>query len=388
MAIDCLHLITGEYPPQPGGVADYTALLGRELAKAGADVHVWSSTGPETPTTSEVTVHRSAGRWSRADLRRLDAELDAFAPPRRLLVQYVPNAWGYKGMNLGFCHWLVHRRKRGDEIRVMFHEVWYQLERRDKPARWLLVLVQRLMARALMDACVCAYVSIPSWESLLRKSESSGRRPIVWLPVPSNVPLISDPDAVADVRRRLVPRGQTLLASFGTFGETIAAMLARIVPRLLQYDQGRVFLLLGRGGDRFASRLIAEHPDLAGRLISTGGLSPEALSIHLQACDLLIQPYPDGISSRRTSLMAGLAHGLAVVSNLGPRSEPLWGQGECLALAPEPNPEALIRRVESILAAPQDLSALRNSARTFYLNHFEITRTVETICGTPADVAV
>ena len=34
------HLITGEYPPQPGGVSDYTRFLASGLADAGETVAV------------------------------------------------------------------------------------------------------------------------------------------------------------------------------------------------------------------------------------------------------------------------------------------------------------------------------------------------------------
>ena len=34
------QVITGEYPPQPGGVGDYTAQVAAGLAAAGDEVHV------------------------------------------------------------------------------------------------------------------------------------------------------------------------------------------------------------------------------------------------------------------------------------------------------------------------------------------------------------
>ena len=39
---DSWHLLTGEYPPQPGGVADYTQQLARALSESGKQVHVWA----------------------------------------------------------------------------------------------------------------------------------------------------------------------------------------------------------------------------------------------------------------------------------------------------------------------------------------------------------
>ena len=48
-----------------------------------------------------------------------------------------------------------------------------------------------------------------------------------------------------------------------------------------------------------------------------GYLGPEALSYHLQAADIAIQPYPDGADTRRTSLMACLANGVPTVTTRG-----------------------------------------------------------------------
>ena len=36
-----LHILTGEYPPQPGGVGDYCALVAAGVAAEGRGVHVW-----------------------------------------------------------------------------------------------------------------------------------------------------------------------------------------------------------------------------------------------------------------------------------------------------------------------------------------------------------
>ena len=155
------HLLTGEYPPQIGGVSDYTMVLAGALAAAGAEIHVWATAlaGP-APDLVGVTVHRIAGRRSSADLSRLGAVLDAFAPPRRLLIQHVPNAWGYKGLNLGFGRWLAGRRRQGDDVRVMFHKVRYFTRLCDRPTRWLLAAVQRRMVRG--SRCQCARLCFDS----------------------------------------------------------------------------------------------------------------------------------------------------------------------------------------------------------------------------------
>src|SRR3954463_1068879 len=126
------HLITSEYPPQPGGVSDYTQVVARGLASAGDEVHVWcppagngakDAAESNEDNSSGVSVHRELGSFTPADLRRTGRLLRRFKAPRRLLVQWVPHGYGYQSMNLPFCLWLWRRAvSHRDEVEVMVHE--------------------------------------------------------------------------------------------------------------------------------------------------------------------------------------------------------------------------------------------------------------------------
>src|SRR6202008_3297942 len=94
------HVITCEYPPQSGGVSDYTYLAAKGLASHGDEVHVWCPTaGERAPEAPGVEVSQVLGRFSIFDLKNLGRNLDAFPGPRRLLVQWVPHGFGYKSLN-------------------------------------------------------------------------------------------------------------------------------------------------------------------------------------------------------------------------------------------------------------------------------------------------
>jgi glycosyltransferase involved in cell wall biosynthesis len=372
------HILTGEYPPRPGGVADYSHLVAAGLARSGAAVRVW--TGPAegpTPEAAGVVVDRRAGRWGPADLARLDAALDACPSPRRLLVQYAPNVWGYRGVNLGFCRWLVRRRRRGDDVWAMIHEAFYGWYLRDRPTRWALAAAHRLMIRSLLAASSRVFLSMPGLERRLRPYEPGPRRPMTWLPVPSNVPAVEDAAAVAATRRRVAPRGELVVGHFGTFGPSYRHLLAAALPPLLEDRPDRVGLLIGRGGGPFAAELAAAHPGLAGRLVATGGLAPEAASLHLQACDVLVQPYDDGVSTRRGSAMAGLAHGRPIATTRGRHTDPTWSAAGCVSLVAPDDPAALARAAEALLADPDARDRLGAAARAAYDRHFALERTIE-----------
>ena len=231
------------------------------------------------------------------------------------------------------------------------------------------------MVRDLLQASSQVYVSTPSWEPMLRRHEPSGRLcDVTWLPVPSTIPLQDDPAGVAALRQRLAPGGETLIGSFGTYSGAVAALLSQTLPRLLAGRDDRRAVLLGRGGVPFAERLGAVHPALKERLSAPGGLPPAEVSRYLQACDLLVQPYPDGVTSRRTSTTAALAHGRAVVTNRGALSEPFWAESGGVALAKAPEAKGLIEAAEGLLDDPGararlGVSALRLYERVFALEH-------------------
>ena len=104
-------ILTGEYPPQPGGVSDYTRNVARGLAQAGQAVRVFAPAcvGAD-PADAGVRVQRLSGGFGARGLKRLGAELATAGAQDRLLVQYAPHAFGWKGMNVPFCLWLRARK--------------------------------------------------------------------------------------------------------------------------------------------------------------------------------------------------------------------------------------------------------------------------------------
>jgi glycosyltransferase involved in cell wall biosynthesis len=182
------------------------------------------------------------------------------------------------------------------------------------------------------------------------------------------------------VRKRFEFRPDTtVLGTFGTFGVLVAPLLAETLPPLLEHDGRRVALLLGRGGPEFARALDTAHPGLRGRLLAPGDLPPGQVAAHLAACDLLLQPYPDGASSRRTSLMAGLALGLPVVTTEGAYSEPLWREGGAVALAPADRPDLAVAAAEKLLTDAAARAALGEKARALYTKCFDMIHVLDVL---------
>ncbi|PYS65273.1 MAG: hypothetical protein DMF74_04380 [Acidobacteria bacterium] len=378
------HLVTCEYPPQAGGVSDYTQLVAKGLALAGDEVHVWcpqlkGGTETEINDQTDVFVHRELGSFSVADLRRVSGLLDRFDSPRRLLVQWVPHGYGYNSMNFQFCLWLWKRAARTrDRIDLMVHEPCLPFGKGSIKQNGV-AAVHRLMTIVLLNAARHVWMSIPAWAARLRPYSLGRALPFSWLPVPSSIPIVHDPLGVRVVRQRYAPGEQQIVGHFGTCDRNISKLLLQSIPTLLHSMADCVALFLGHGSETVRDELIHRYPDLADRVHATGSLTAADLSPHISACDVMLQPYIDGVSSRRTSVMASLSHGLPIVTAKGALTESIWTESHAVALVAADDVEALIQTTKSLLANASVRSELGKAARGLYETRFALSHVVEAL---------
>lgn len=369
------HLLTGEYPPQSGGVGDYTRMVAAGLAARGHAVHVWSPSGGDP--CDGVDVHRLPDAFGVRSRRMLGAALTS--QPGTLLLQYVPNALGVRGANVPFCAWLLGARRRGVDVRVMFHEPYMYFALR-RPSRNLLAATQRVMAALLLRASPVAYISTSAWVRYLRPW---GARVLIESPIPATIP--SAP-VRADVDRWrtmfMAGRGAArLVAHFGTFGDHMAAELAAALPAVLAAAPDVSFVLIGRGAGGFAASLAERHSALASRIVPADALPPGQVAAALQACDLALQPYPDGVTTRRTSVMAPLANGVPVVTTDGALTEPVWRETGAVSLTRAGDPVSAGSTVASLLGDLAARSDLGLRGRRAYHERFALRHTLEALLG-------
>jgi hypothetical protein len=196
-------------------------------------------------------VHRLPGHFGPTALARLDAALAR--SPGRILLQYVPHAFGCKAMNVPLCALLWARPRVLD---VMFHEVAFPFVPGQPLKHKVLASVHRFMASLLLRSAERVFVSVPSWESLLRPLAHRFPAPI-WTPVASNIPSRVDADAVARVRAQLPNRMCRFVGHFGTYSQPITTVLAPALREILAGNGAVHGLLIGCGSTEFAARFMA-----------------------------------------------------------------------------------------------------------------------------------
>lgn len=370
------HFLTGEYPPGSGGVGDYSRLVARALAERGCSVHVWSPAIFADTLDGGVNLRALPDSFGPRSRQTLAAGLSAW--PGCVLLQYVPNALGSRGANLRFCLWLLRLRRRHADVRVVFHEPYFYYSL--NPLGNALALVQRAMAAVLLRASSVAYLSTETWLRCLRPLAPSGTTMVV-VPIPSTVPGEAGARDVAHWRARFSGTGTTahVVGHFGTFGDHIAEELRPVVTAILKKDPHARFVCIGRGSEAFASGIVVSHPSLGARVDGTGELPRGQVAAALRACDIVVQPYPDGVTTRRTSVMAALANAVATVTTAGELTEPVWAGSGAVVLAPAGNADAIAAAAVSLLSDPQARRVVAAAGRCAYDAHFALDHTVEAL---------
>lgn len=370
-------ILTCEFPPECGGVGDYTAQIARALAAFGDKVTVCcppAAAAPAPITGVELVVLPDTyGRKSRQQIAAAVAGRST-----TVLVQYVPTAYGLKGANLPWCRWLLDLSRRAD-VRVMFHEPYFTYGW--KPLhQGPLSFVQRRMARILLQAGGETYLSTDSWRRHLIPYAAEGtRRRFVALPIPSSIPRCDRPESAAERRRALIGRSRALVGHFGTYGTHIAPLLRDAASRLLAEDASLAFVCAGDGSDRFAAELIAAHPGIRDRVHATARLAaPDAAAV-IAACDLVVQPFPDGVTTRRTSVMAALHNGRPVLTTTGHLTEPIWSETGAVAMTEAGDTPALVAAARSLLSHPAELQALAVRGDDTYRRRFALVHTIHAL---------
>jgi len=368
--------ITPEYPPTVGGVADYTRLVATHLLKAGHQVNVLAPTRGQPPIDNGLDVQPVLGEFGPIGFWRGSKVLDGIAEPRRLFLQWVPHGFGFKSMNLLLVLWIWWRVVvRRDQLWIMAHEPFLAFENGFKQR--FAACVHRTMVWVLLRLAGRVFAGNQLWIKTL-SPWCPQRLKVEWLPVPSTLPLVDDLKAIQAAREKWAG-ASGLIGHFGTFGAHTREVLGEPLRLVLDRSPAVRALLLGKNGDQFLAELIKDHPHLSDRVTAPGKQELEQLSIGLSACDLMLQAYGGGISTRNTSLMAILQHGKPLVATRGHVTDPEWDAWDVVDLAQVGDSEGLAERAIELLEN-QPLRQTKGAAgKELYEKLFSINRLVETL---------
>ncbi len=325
-------IITPLYVPAVCGIGDYSHRLAAGLRERGHGVHLLAA-GEAGPEDSAQAVTR-VGDWSRREVRAIAARV-AQEGYTHVLLQYAPSAYSRKGALPPVAGLPRALKQAAPECRVMttLHELFYITMRREWrriPRNMTVGVGQRGSLLPILrwsDALVATTDQRQAFLARFMPLARVGRpaAPVLEIPIGTNIDVVAmtDEDKAA-LRRARGLEGCFVLGTFSAaweadtvLGALHAARAAGVPARLLA---------IGMTEDRLRAMAPKQFPPLAEHVVCTGRLSEADVSRHLQCVDLYLLPLLDGVSSRRTTLLAALSHGLPVVGTSG-RTTDHWMRG-------------------------------------------------------------
>jgi glycosyltransferase involved in cell wall biosynthesis len=133
--------------------------------------------------------------------------------------------------------------------------------------------------------------------------------------------------------------------------------------------------------------LIGERPNVIVPVESArfqkalGFLPSEEVSRLLQVTDVLVLPFVDGVSERRTSFMAGLSHGRAVATTVGHNTGTTLRRAAFFAAADCRQRGEFVNIVSGLLADADRRSRLGAAARDAYARQYDWPTVVNSLAG-------
>lgn len=352
-------MITGEYPPLTGGVANFTRDLSRAMIDAGHEVFVFTRAKAKADSRYPINVEAHVkGRWNWLTNRAIkrwikDNRLDI------INIQFQTAAFNMHPS----IHWLPSRVKDIPVI-VTCHDlrVPYLFPKAGKLRIWI---VRKLTQD--VDGVITT-----NGEDEIRLRDDWGIREVAWIPISSNFS-INPPEGFdrADWRAQYGVKNDDLLIShFGFLNRSkgVTVLIDALAKLVKQGLPVHLIMIGGRAGASDPTNLVygkevdkqIKRLGLGNRIHWTGYAEPPTISAGFCSSDITTLPYVDGVSLRRTTLMTSLAHGKAIITT--EPQMPLPELGEAVEMIPVNDPNALVDAIIRLWESPGRRKELETAA--------------------------
>jgi glycosyltransferase involved in cell wall biosynthesis len=357
-----IAIICPDYPParNEGGISHYTRCLSHQLAHSADEIYILTNaTHTGEQTDGPVCVLKFSDPWNFAALRQMKTILQKRAV-ELVNLQYSPvlYATGFK------FSWPYLRRYFA--ATVSLHTLWGGSKINYLAAMWLLATASGIIA----TNSEVLYLTRKFFPFYHRKTR--------LIPIGPNISPQADKKAYAESSKKLLPDiNGPLLIHFGMPypGKGIKALLkaTQILKNEYRLD---IHLVVIGGGVSESSTYVQERKHMAAtlgledRVIWTGRLAAEVVSALICRGDVVVLPFESGVSDRRGSLMAALAHQKAVVTFRPPIPMPFFKNGVNMVWPDRDDAKALAATICAVLQ-DKDLRRRLEDGAAELVNHFD-----------------
>lgn len=348
-----IGLITGEFPPMPGGVGRFARVLAERMQRQGHEVHVLSRAGCESDSLP-ISAIRSWGLGSFVPIQ-------AWMQKHRFDVinlQFQTAAYDMSP----FVHFLPSMIAA--PFVTSFHDLRFP---------YLFPKAGRLRDWIVMHLARCSDGIITTNQEDDRRLQTLTNRTVI--PIGSVIlsSLGADYDR-SQWRRRVGADEQTfLLGHFGFVKEFkgINYLIDALAHLCRSGHDLRLVFIGGRSNavDGGKDESYLRHLNTRIRRLGlekfvhwTGFLAEDEVAAWLRAVDLVTLPFLDGASYRRGSLIAAIHNGCAIMTTYAKIQTDAFRHGHNLWLIPSHSAAEIERGIIHLMPRPHQLNDLRRGA--------------------------
>lgn len=342
-----------------GGVGAFTQELAKALAASGHTIHIITDRKARPPMAERrvrdlrqpvdlgfAQHHPQIKKWRWPALAAI-ADIVLRYELEIINVQYQAAAYHMRSPAINLLPWRLKGISRNV---VTFH---------DLRVPYLFPKAGRLRETAVTFMARQAHGAIVTNAADYQQLTARCRQPIRQIPIGSNITTYTPPpQEISALRQELgLIQGDKLLGYFGFLNESKGA--DTLLRALAQLDAAvHLVFIGGQTGSSDAAnnesflaglRQLVTNLGLAERVHWTGFVADRQVSAFLRAADVMVMPYRDGVSLRRGTLMAALAHGRCLITTTPTTATPELVHGRNVWLVPPDAPAALAEAIQTVL---------------------------------------
>lgn len=352
-----------------GGVGDFTANLADALVQKGHDVHILTDRRAKRPEVREPSqtvgeafqrlgnvwepqdieygkLHARFRRWNWGEMSTV-ADIAIRHELDLVNIQYQAAAFNMRNPAINF---LPARVNSILKTVATFH---------DLRVPYLFPKAGGLRKRVVYRLAGKAHGTIvtnPANQEELKVQNITSQ----MIPIGNNIPAQHVNHIEIEDNRKKIGLGENdvLLGYFGFFNESKGG--SDLIELLQNLDSRYHLVVIGGGVGDSDSQNNQDYKDsiqveiesygLSNRVHWTGYLAENRVSAWMKTADIMVLPYKDGVSTRRGSLMAALAHGRPIVSTHADIINPLLQDNENMLLVETGNMANMKSKVELLAA--------------------------------------
>ncbi|MGB2630818.1 MAG: glycosyltransferase family 4 protein [Candidatus Omnitrophota bacterium] len=339
--------VSPKFPTEqyPDGVWDYTQKVCEEMARLGHDITILMSSGYGADFQSPLKTVPFAPAWGFKTFLRL-FKLCRMEKYDILNLQYSPPFYG------------------------VFFKIFYPFIRLVCPA---VMTIHTLVGAGSLNRLL-AFMLITFSSGVISTNEEVSymigrympwKKDFARIPIGSNIIPPEKEKIEAKEEKDVI-----VLTHFGLFypGKGVETILRAVAELKKEYKDFKLVMIGGKwpGKEQYyeSLRQQAKQLDVDDKVSWVGYLPSSDVSEYLSKTDIYLIPYDMGISIRRGSYMAGLVHGLPMISTYAKIKSEYIREGENIALVPPRDPVALKNKILELIHDPDKRTRLAENARS------------------------